>query len=168
MVALACGRADNAVPASAITTSASPAIVPSPASWQTYTNPSDGYSLRYPPNWRMPVPPGDHTAYLSNENAGSPSELDAAGVFVTITVLIQDCSVQRIPGTVVSQRSTKNTGYAGVRYVLDVSDQNKYIVAFVVQHGSACLVASFLSWSKPTRDGNLTTADTIIDSLTLQ
>jgi hypothetical protein len=86
---VACGsvvtQTGDAASPSRTTSSASPDPT---INWHTYVSPKWGYTIKYPESW-LDIPnygAPDTEKYFSNENAGSPSALDAAGIYFAISV----------------------------------------------------------------------------------
>ncbi len=104
-------RSSSPSPVAQSSPSASPA--PDPTNWKTYFSSKWGYSIKYPDTWLDVTATGipDTEKYFSNENAGSPQQLDSSGIYFAIDVNSQTgdaCLLRGLRNATVGTQSSLN------------------------------------------------------------
>lgn len=154
-------------------TSQSPTLTtpsPSPsdptAGWQTFSNPSLGYSLKLPPTVRHQGSAGgpDPGDWFSNEDVGSPEFLDASGIFIDIAVngnSGSQCLQHGLQNATIEQASAITVDGTATNLTVVTWNATPGIVVNA-SHGGFCYEIVFIAGSKDVRDSYISTAQTML------
>ncbi len=165
MILSGCGAFTAGSPASSARTSPSGASSPSTEpGFVAYVSSKWLYSLQYPTNWydlgNFGAP--DSQKYFSNENVGSPLQLDANGIWLTVDVDSQPtrgCSAASGMNTpTVTQQPIVIDGEQTIEYVAS----NGVVVD--VLHSNWCYFISFLAYYTQARDGHMGEVSTVLST----
>jgi len=147
-------------------TDSRPTPTPVIPGWQVFSSVVGGYTFEHPSDWRQQGSVNDSTfieVYFSNENVGSPEQMDAAGIFFDVTLshdsgdlcirhglraaLIEGSEVLVVDATSASLYVVTSQSVGG----------NWPMVVLNLSHGAYCYEFSLLTMTKQGRDGNLVT-----------
>lgn len=161
----ACGYAPTAQGTGTQTASPARTNSPSPdqtANWKIYTDAKWGYTIKYPETWFDVSNYGtpDTEKYFSNENVGSPSRMDNAGIYFAISVngkAGDQCLQRGLANMTVERRSTVTIdGVASTINVLTKDGYGELIVNLL--NGSYCYWFVYVFRSTQVRDATEPTA----------
>jgi hypothetical protein len=126
------------------------------ASWQSFSSPKLGYSIPLPPDLHYQGSTGGpySSDYFSNENVGSPEQMDQSGIFFTIVLTTDSgaqCFQHGLNGSTIARDD--NVVVDGTSATLHVaSARGASMMISNLFHGNYCYQFDFVSWSQQVRD----------------
>lgn len=140
---------------------------PPPAGWMRYTHPKWGYALWYPSTWFEldSFGPRDTAKYFANERVGAPLELDAKGIWLTISVADGACPAPPSPASgqkqvlVGGQPVTRTSGHSA-----PPAGEGAWTIGADVPESAKCFSFRYMASTQEARDANLDIADQMISS----
>jgi hypothetical protein len=142
----------------------------SPSNSRTFASSQLGYTIQLPPSISYQGSTGGplRSDYFSNENVGSPEQLDASGIFISIAVTsdtANQCLQHELGGATIDREyNVVVDGDAGSLKVFTYRQENLPMIVLNTLHGGYCYHFDFLSWNKAVRDANEGTAQMMLQS----